>query len=524
MSASSAVLPGPDLTRGIPLAAIPDGGMVSGHANGKAVLLVRRSEECFALGAHCTHYGAPLGDGLVVGDEVRCPWHHACFSLRSGEAVAGPALIGLARFEVKLREGTCFVGSELPPPPAPVSANRGRRDAPAPPTSVVIVGAGAAGNAAAEALRREGFAGPITLIGAEQSVPYDRPSLSKEFLAGTAAEEWIPLRPAEFYREQGIDLVLGRRAAALDLSRRRVELDDGSAYPFEALLLATGATPVRLPASVDPHRRVHYLRTLTDCRALIAAATQTHRAVVVGASFIGLEVAAALRARGLEVHVVAPEGRPLERILGRECGDFLREVHESQGVTFHLQSRPRRIDALDVVLETGERIRADLVIAGIGVRPEDELARRAGLSVDHGILVDEYLETSESGVYAAGDVARFPDSRGGGRIRPEHWVIAGREGQAAARNMLGGRAPFTAVPFFWSQHYDVVIACVGHAERWDELTIAGSLQQRDCTIGYRAGGRTVAVVTIGRDRANLTAEVLMERRDWDALASLSTGG
>jgi len=499
--------------------------MIAGHADGKAVLVARRGDEVLAIAGHCTHYSAPLVDGVIDGETVRCPWHHACFSLRTGEALAAPALTNLACWHVERRDGMCFVTREVAPESAvPVKTRAGgtrRGDGPIP-ASVVIIGAGAAGNAAAEMLRREGFAGRLTLVGAEDSLPSDRPNLSKDYLAGTAAEEWIPLRSAEFYREHGIDLLPGRRVSAVDLPGRRAVLDDGTSRGFEALLLATGAEPVRLPATVDPGKRVHYLRTLSDSRAIIASAAAANRAVVIGASFIGLEVAASLRARGLEVHVVAPEERPLERVLGRACGDFVRGVHEAHGVTFHLRHTVGQIDAEAVTLDSGERIPAGLVVAGIGVRPNEELAVQAGLAVAKGIVVDQYLRTSAPGVYAAGDVARYPDPRGDSPIRVEHWVVAERQGQAAARNMLGRREPFTAVPFFWSQHYDVTISYVGHAERWDEVAISGSLEQRDCTIGYRTDGRTVAVATIGRDRVSLTAEMLLERGDWTALAALTS--
>ena len=508
MSGEPAELTGPDFARGIRRTEIPDGGMVAGHAHGKPVLVARRGDEVFAIGAQCTHYSGPLVEGLLVGDTVRCPWHHACFSLRTGEALRAPALNPVARWTVEQRDGMCYVAGEIEAPPPVERAIAGA------PSSVLIVGAGAAGNAAAEMLRREGYSGSVTMIGAEDTVPYDRPNLSKDYLAGTAAEEWIPLRSTDFYQQQTIRLVLGRRVSSIDVRGRRVVLDDGSAHEFEALLLATGAEPVRLPAEVGAGGRVQYLRSLADSRAIIAAAGSARRAVVIGASFIGLEVAASLRSRGLEVHVVAPGQRPLERVLGRELGDFVRSVHESHGVTFHLGRNVSRVDGTTVTLDNGERLSSDLVVAGIGVRPLDELAAQAGLTVERGVVVDQYLETSVPGIYAAGDIARHPDPRTGSRIRVEHWVVAERQGQAAARNILGQRKPFDDVPFFWSQHYDVAISYVGHAERWDDVEMSGSVEQGDCTVSYQADGQTLAVATVGRDRASLEAEVAMEGGDW----------
>ena len=235
-----------------------------------------------------------------------------------------------------------------------------------------------------------------------------------------------------------------------------------------------------IPDTTGPH--VHYLRTLDDGRAIIRAAGGARRAVVLGASFIGLEVAAALRARHLEVHVVAPGRRPLERVLGPEFGDFIRTLHEAHGVVFHLGRTASAIEGGTVVLQDGERLAADLVVAGVGVRPRIELAEQAGLRVDNGIMVDRFLETSAPGVFAIGDAARWPDPRGGGQVRIEHWVVAQRQGQAVARAIIGERVPFTDVPFFWTHLYDVAISYVGHAERWDAIEIDGSFQDRDCTV------------------------------------------
>jgi NADPH-dependent 2,4-dienoyl-CoA reductase/sulfur reductase-like enzyme/nitrite reductase/ring-hydroxylating ferredoxin subunit len=504
MGGQAAELSGPDVGLGVAIGEIADGGVLLGHAAGEAVLLARRGEEVFAVGATCTHYGGPLAEGLVVGDEVRCPWHHACFSLRTGEAVRAPALNPIPCWRVE-RDGDRVRVTEKVAPPEP-------REHAGPPEDVVIVGAGAAGHAAAEMLRREGYRGRLTMIGADPDAPYDRPNLSKDYLAGTAPEEWIPLRPRDFYEEHDIELVLGRTVTAIDPAARRLTLGDGTTRSFDALLLATGARPIRLdlPGADLPH--VHTLRSLGDSRAIIARAASARRAVVMGASFIGLEVAASLRARGLEVHVVAPEERPLERVLGAALGDFVRALHEEKGVVFHLGQVATAIDAEGVTLKSGERLAADLVVMGVGVRPEVGLAEAAGLAVERGVLVDEYLETSTKGVFAAGDVARWADARTGERLRVEHWVVAQRQGQAAAKNLLGRRAPYRDVPFFWSAHYDVVIAYVGHADPASaEVTVEGDLAARDAKVTYRVGGEVRAVATVFRDRDSLLAEVEMER-------------
>ncbi len=494
---------GPDLRLGVPAAEVPDGGMIAGHVGAEAVLLIRRGNDWFAVGATCTHYSGPLAEGLVVGDTVRCPWHHACFNLRTGVALRPPALNDLPSWTVELRGDRVVVGA---PRSAGAPARRSRAM-----ERVVIVGAGAAGDSAAETLRREGFGGAITMIDPDRDAPYDRPNLSKDYLAGTAAEEWIPLHPPEFYEERGIELRHGPRVAAIDPGRRRVHLDDGADLPWDALLLATGATPVRLSPELEQGTPgVHYLRTLADSRRIAAAAREGGRAVVLGASFIGLEVAASLRARKMEVHVVAQEERPLERVLGPELGDVIRRIHEEHGVIFHLQRKVTGVAEGAVVLAGGERLPADLFVAGIGVRPNLELAEAAGLAMDRGVSVDARLETSQPGIFAAGDIARWPDPHTGERIRVEHWVLAQRHGQAAARNILGAGEAFVGVPFFWSQHYDQSINYVGHAERWDRIEVEGDLGAKDCVVRFLKGGRALAVATMGRDRQSLEAEVSLE--------------
>jgi NADPH-dependent 2,4-dienoyl-CoA reductase/sulfur reductase-like enzyme/nitrite reductase/ring-hydroxylating ferredoxin subunit len=499
---------GPDFTKGVALWKIADGAMLLGHAHGEPVLLARRGDELFAIGAMCTHYGAPLADGLLTEDAVRCPWHHACFSLRTGEALRPPALDPVSRWRVEQRDGSAYVIEKIESvEPRSLPTNAGI------PRSVVIVGGGAAGNAAAETLRWEGYSGRITMLSADGSVPCDRPNLSKGYLAGTAAAESNPLRPFEFYEKHGIDLKLNARAASIDTVAREVRLVDGARHAYGALLLATGAEPVPLEVQGANLPHVRYLRTLADSRALVDEARASRRAVVIGASFIGLEVAASLRARDVGVHVVAPDAVPMEKILGPDVGGFLRKLHEKHGVRFHLGTKAASIDERSVTLQTGERLEADFVVVGIGVRPAISLAEKAGLAIDRGITVDEYLETSAPGVFAAGDIARWPDRLTGERIRVEHWVVAERQGQTAARNMLGRRERFDAVPFFWTEQYDFGLAYVGHAECWEKAEIDGQLDadRQNCTITYRRGGKRLAVAVVHRDLEGLQAEIEFER-------------
>jgi NADPH-dependent 2,4-dienoyl-CoA reductase/sulfur reductase-like enzyme/nitrite reductase/ring-hydroxylating ferredoxin subunit len=505
MSADASPPTGPDLRAGVPLASLADGAMLQGHVEGEAVLLVRRGDEIFAVAAFCTHYGGPLADGVVVGETIRCPWHHACFALRSGDVLRAPARDALKRWRVEQADGIVRVGEEIAHEAAEsLPENTGL------PRSIVIVGGGPAGAVAAETLRREGFAGRITLFSADADLPCDRPNLSKNYLAGSAPPEWLPLRGAGFYRKHGIDLHLDTRVTAVDSERREVTVADGTRHSYDALLLATGATPVRLdlPGADLPH--VHYLRTQGDAEAIIEAAATARRAVVIGASFIGLEVAASLRARDVEVEVVGRELVPMEKVLGPEVGRFIRALHERHGVTFHLGCSPASFDAAGVTLDTGQRLAADLIIVGVGVRPATALAEAMGLAMDRGVAVDEYLETSVPGVFAAGDIARWPDPLSGDSIRVEHFVVAERHGELAARNMLGRRERFDHVPFFWTEQYDFSLGYVGHAEGWDSIEFDGDLEARDCTVTYRRGGRKLAVAVVHRDHAGLQAELEFE--------------
>ncbi|MEA2898086.1 MAG: hypothetical protein QOJ84_3701, partial [Bradyrhizobium sp.] len=446
MAESQAPPAGPDLTQGV-VSSEFTGATLLGHVGDQDVLLVRSGPEVFAIDAHCSHYHGPLAEGLVVGDSIRCPWHHACFDLRSGEATRAPALAPLAVWQVE-RDGDRILVRHKREQPKP--RGKGALDAPG---RIVIVGGGAAGFAAAEMLRRQEFQGDIVMLSNDAAPPVDRPNLSKDYLAGSAPEDWLPLRPDSFYAEAGIELRLKTDVVSIDTSARNVVLAGGNTVSYDRLLLATGAEPVRLPIPGADQPHVHTLRSLIDCRAIIDAVKGARRVIVIGASFIGLEAAAALRAREIEVHVVAPEQRPMERVLGPGMGDFVRALHEEHGVIFHLGDTVAGIDGKHATLKSGGVLEADGVVVGVGVRPRLALAEQAGLVLDRGVVVDAHLETSVPGIYAAGDIARWPDPHSGESIRVEHWVVAERQGQTAARNMLGRREAFDAVPFFWSQHY-----------------------------------------------------------------------
>lgn len=506
MGAKSDGAVGPDLTQGVALEELREGEIFEGRVADETVILVRSGEEVLAVSGTCTHYGGPLAKGLLDGETVRCPWHHACFSLRTGEALRAPAIDPIDCWKTEMRDGRVFV-TEKAKPAAPASPSVQDGGAP---QNIVIVGGGAAGFAAAEMLRRRGYKGSLTVLSADADAPYDRPNLSKDYLAGTAPEQWIPLRSSKFYERKEITLHLTTAASRIDPQSRTVLAADGRFFPFDRLLLAPGAEPIKLPVPGADQPHVFTLRSLADSRAIIERAKTAKTAVVVGAGFIGLEVAAALRARKIDVHLVAPEHQPLEKVLGPDLGRYVRSLHEQNGVKFHLEDTVAGIEGRNVVLKSGSTLPADIVVVGIGVKPRKSLAVEAGLATDEGIVVDECLETSVRGIFAAGDAAEWPDRITGERTRIEHWVVAERQGQVAACNMLGDRLPFSDAPFFWSAHYDTSIRYVGNGRHWDAAEIEGDLAAGEAVVRYRSGGRIVAVAAIGKDREALRAAVALE--------------
>lgn len=501
-----------DLTGGVLITELRDGEMIAGRIGEEQILLVRNGDDVHAVGATCTHYGGPLVEGALVNGTIRCPWHHACFDLETGAVLRAPALAPLARWRVDRRGDRFFVADRIEPaPPAPAPG----------PESVIIIGMGAAGVNVADTLRREGYRGRIVMISRESDLPYDKPNLSKDYLAGNAPAEWLPLHPREYYEDQRIELLLGVTVSSVDMTAKHVTTSSGERLPFGALVLATGSSARTL--AVNGADNVQYLRTRRDAESLVAKAASAQRAIVIGSSFIGLETAASLRQKGLNVIVTSPDQVPLARVLGPEVGSRIRSIHEEHGVVFRLGQSVMGVDAGGVVLADGERLDGDLLVAGIGVSPSIDLARAAGITTADGIVVNEYLETSAPGVFACGDIASWLDERTKERLRVEHWVVACRQGQTVARNILGRRERFGAVPFFWSAHFDTVINYVGHAARWDAAEVRGSLERNDATIAYRLAGRVRAVATIGRDRVSLAAEEAMERGDHKKLDEIVSG-
>ena len=493
---------GPDLTKGVPAGDIAEGKMLPGRVGEEAVLIARVNNALFAIGAECTHYHGPLADGLIVNGAVRCPWHHACFSLKTGEAVGAPAFDPVACYKVEEKDGQVFVKDKLETKPETLKS-------PADVKTVVIVGGGAGGFAAAEMLRRKGYAGDLVMLSADADAPYDRPNCSKDFLSGDAPEAWMPLRDEAFYKDQKIDLRLKTEVESFDPKAKTVTIKGGDALPYDALILATGGEPQRPEVPGFDDDKVFLLRTLKDAEALAAAAKKAKVAAIVGASFIGLEAAASLKKLGLEVHVAAPETVPFEKVLGAEIGNWIKGVHEENGVVFHLGRKVEGYKHGVLALDGGVTLKADLVVVGVGVKPSTALAEAAGLNVDGGVVVDNRLRATE-GVYAVGDIARYPEPISGKPARVEHWVHAQRQGQHVARVIMGEDAPFADPPFFWSAHFDKTVSYDGHAEGFDPPKVDGSIEDYDALVRYEKDGKLLAVSTLERDLENLKAEAAFE--------------
>lgn len=490
-----------------------DGQMKQVTVGETSVLLVRVEGEFYALGAACPHYGAPLAEGLLDGKRLLCPWHQSVFDVTSGDLLEPPALDALPRFPVRVGNGAVYVRvpAEAPDrrtmPMCPFDAARDRR-------TFAIIGAGAAGSIAAQTLREESFHGRIALISDDDRAPYDRPNCSKEYLAGEAPGEWMPLRPKSFFEEHGIELMF-RRVRQVDVPSRRIEFEDGQTLQADAILLATGGAPRRLEAPGADLPGVLLLRTWADSDAIIAAAEHASKAVIVGGSFIGMEVAASLKHRGIEVTVVARGDTPFQKQLGREVGRIIQQLHEKHGTVFRMGRSVRRILGQGrveaVELDDGQRLEADLVVAGVGVEPATSILKGVQLNADGSVNVDEYLCVA-GGVWAAGDIANYPEPHVGGRARIEHWRLAQQHGRAAARNMVNPPRRFEGVPFFWTRHFGHSFDYVGYASTWDELIMTGNPDELDFSAFYVKNGRLCAMLSTQSAQVNAFAELMRQGR------------
>jgi NADPH-dependent 2,4-dienoyl-CoA reductase/sulfur reductase-like enzyme/nitrite reductase/ring-hydroxylating ferredoxin subunit len=483
------------------LSDLKDGEMKEVSVGGTQVLLARIGGKYYALGANCPHYGAPLASGVLNGERIICPWHHACFNVKTGDLEEGPSLDSLPRFDVQIEDGRVFV---LVPENAPDrrTPSMTKRD-PQDKRSFVILGGGAAGYMAAQTLREDGFTGRVVMITRESRLPYDRPNLSKDYLQGHAEPAWMPLRPEDFFAKNDIEVLCDKEVTDVDATTKKIAFKDGESLAFDSLLIATGGTPRKLPFQTEKQENVFLLRSFSDTDAIIAAAAKGKRAVVIGASFIGMEAASSLKTRGCEVTVVSPDEVPFMKILGPEVGKLFQDVHERNGVTFKLRSHLKSFEGNGtveaVVLENGERLAADLVIVGVGVTPTTDFLKGVELHKDGGVIADDHLRISDD-VFAAGDIVHFPDFRTGEMTRIEHWRTALQQGRGAAHNMAGKSTAFAGVPFFWTTQFDVTLNYVGHVKDWDRIIFQGDVKKQDFLAFYIKDHKILAVAGMNRDR------------------------
>lgn len=495
-----------DLAKGIASGEVQEGHIVAGVLDGQDVVLVRHKGRVCALSGQCTHLKAPLADGIVADGTLRCPWHHARFDIETGEAVGAPAFAPLERFEVVENDGQLRITGPAEPGPAPEAAEAAELE------RIVVIGAGAAGHACAEMLARHGAGASVIVIDEERDAPYDRTFCSKQYLAGKAKRGETALPGLE-----GVDIRSGIAVSRIDRQAKTIVLTNDDTISYDRLVLATGAAVVSPDFYGSDRKDVFALRTLADADKLIAAAGQAKRAIVVGSSYIGLEVAASLIARGLEVAIISDDEWPLEKTAGPEIGAMIRDLHESKGVTFHLNHRIARWDGHVAMLDDGSDVKGDFVVAGIGVRPRVELAEAAGLDLAEksdggGVKVDARLRTSDPAIHAIGDIANAPDPRLGHPIRVEHWVVAQRMGQWLARHFMGqASGDYREVPFFWSGHYDLSLRYVGHVASPEDRTIEGDVPARDFAVSFAEDGRKQAILTAGRDELALQKELEWEK-------------
>lgn len=507
----------PDLTSTFAVADVPDGGLLHGRVGAEEVVVVRAEGSLRAIGASCSHYGGPLAEGVFDGRCVRCPWHHAAFDTATGRAERGPAITAVAAYRVVVDGATAVVEPAEPVDPSPVKG----------PDRIVVVGGGPAAHAFVHRLVERGATGEILLIGDEPGRPIDRPNVSKDYLAGEADPEWMPLPGAEVYDGDAVELRTGTSVTAVDLEARTVTTDDGTVEAYDVLVLATGAEPRRLPDDAD----VRYLRTQADADAIAEALGEGGAAVVVGGSWIGLEAASSLVARGATVDLVAPEPQLLVGLVGEDLSARIELAQRQGGVTLHLGREVQSVVGGRVQLDDGTVLEADVVLAGIGVTPRTGLLESAGVPAEDGVAVDSAFRVvgadgaAIEGVLAIGDIARAPWGHlaaddGEGRARIEHVSVAISHGMAAADALLGLEGAMPGAPFFWTAQHDMSLRYVGHATDPERFEVDGDPEADDATVKVWQDGRIAAVITIGRDGASLLAELALEAEDQGALAAL----
>ncbi len=480
---------------------------------GEELLLCRVEDKYYALSAKCTHYGGPLAEGVLSGDRIVCPWHHACFNAKTGHTLEPPAQDNLIKYETSVKGGEVFISIPAPGEEKHQSIKKAKT-VKADSNVFVILGGGAAGFAAAQTLRQDGYDGRIIMVSQENRAPYDRPNLSKDYLSGQAQEDWMPLRSDEFYKENNIELLLNKKVRELKVKDKEIIFGDGRSIKYNKVLIATGGKARKLNLPGENLKNIFSLRSFDDADGIIKAAGQSENVVIIGASFIGLETAYSLSKKKIPVTVISQELIPFERVFGREVGKLFKKLHEENGVNFKLSRTLKAFEGKEKVesvsLEQGGRIDADTVIVGIGVKPATDFISGLNLLPDGSIRVNKNFLASVD-VYAAGDIVTIPDWRTGEDIRIEHWRTALQQGRAAAHNMAGKETSFDSIPFFWTDQLGLSLQYVGHAKDWEEIIIHGDITSKDFISFYIKKDIVYSAAGCGRDKEMAAIEELMRR-------------
>ncbi len=486
------------------------------------VLLARQNNKFYALHAYCTHYGAPLAEGVLNGNRLVCPWHHACFDVTSGHQLEAPGMDGLPSYEVRTEGEDVIVRVNDPeaeretPPMVKKDASNNQVYA--------VLGGGAAGAYAVEAMREAGYTGRIIMITRETDIPYDRVNCSKEFLQDEAPEEWMPLRSEEFYSDLDIEFMMGKTVTKVNAAAKKITFKDGETLVFDKLLLCTGGVPRKLEVPGNQLDNVFTLRSMKDSERIRDAGKTPQQVVVVGSSFIAMESAWSLSKLGCEVTVVSPDSAPFADKWGERIGKMIKHLHEENGIDFRLGEKVGKLEGKDqierVVLETGEILEATLVLIGIGVQPATGFLEDISLEKDKGIQADQYLKVTPD-VYAAGDIVHFPYM--GDKVRIEHWKVACQQGRIAGYNMAGKKEPYKMTPFFWSTQQETNFRYVGYVKDYDRIIYDGNVEEEEFIAFYIKNKKVLAALGVNRDEEMAAIQELIREDNMPDLDDLEAG-
>ncbi len=493
-------------------------------ADGKEILIVKTKGKISALGAYCTHYGASLEEGVLHGDKIICPLHHACFNSHSGDLLEPPAFEALPKYNVSIDGDDVSVSlpDELPFSRTPEMSKKENDD-----FVYAIIGGGAAGYGAAQAMREAGFEGKIVMFTKEDKTPYDRPNLSKDYLEGSAQPEWMPIRPDDFYKNYGIEIEFNKNVKSVSIKSKKIKFEDSSDCKFDKLLIATGGTPIKLNIPGSDLRNIFYLRSFDDAdkiiekiQGMLADKQTSKKAVVVGSSFIGMESANSLAERGLEVTVVSLDETPFELTFGKEIGKLIQKKYEAKGIKFKLGRKVKNFTQEEKItfvgLDNNEKIEADLIVIGIGVKPSTDIIDLeknpdGGIKVDKTFHIVVNSDKAAENIYAAGDVASFFDSKTNSQTRIEHWRTAMQQGRIAGFNMAGVKKEYSSAPFFWTMQAGLKIDYVGHAKKWDDIIYRGNIKSEKFMAFYVLQDKVVAAAGLNHNKELIAFQELLEQ-------------